>query len=82
MWVKICGIQNCKTATDVLSCGADAIGLNFYSPSPRSISVTDAQQIVETLPAHVTPVGVFVNHSLSEVVKSCQQLNLNTVQLH
>ncbi len=82
MWVKICGIQNCKTATDVLSCGADAIGLNFYSPSPRSISVTDAQRIVEILPAHVTPVGLFVNHTLSEVVESCQQLNLNIVQLH
>ena len=82
MWVKVCGIRDANTATEVATCGVNAIGLNFFTPSPRSISVTDAKAIVEVLPERITPVGLFVNHSINEVLETCQQLNLGTVQLH
>ena len=41
--------------------GADAIGLNFYPPSPRAITVEQAPAIVADLPKSVTVVALFVN---------------------
>lgn len=82
MWVKVCGIKDCNTATKVASCGVDAIGLNFYSQSSRFVTMPDALAIVKILPEDVTPIGLFVNHSLNEVVDCCQQLNLQTIQIH
>jgi phosphoribosylanthranilate isomerase len=82
MWIKICGIRDVSTAREVARLGADAIGLNFYAPSPRCVSVETAAQIVAALPDSVEPVGVFVNHSLAEVRDICNRCRLRTIQLH
>ena len=82
MWVKVCGIKDCNTAKEVIACNADAIGLNFYASSPRFVTMPDALAIVNDLPIKVIPIGLFVNHSLSELITCCQQLNLQTIQLH
>lgn len=82
MWVKICGIRDLKTAREVCASGADAIGLNFYTSSPRSVSVQVAQEIVSSLPPAVTPVGLFVNHELSDVLEIARSCGLKTLQLH
>ena len=67
MWIKICGIRDVATAQMVGAAGADAVGLNFFSRSPRSVSRDAARQIVPALPAGLEPVGLFVNHPLAEV---------------
>ena len=82
MWVKVCGIRDRKTARDVAEIGVDAIGLNFYSGSPRSVAADEAMEISKILPAEVTKVGVFVNHSLSDVESLATQCRLDIVQLH
>ncbi|MCU7884406.1 MAG: N-(5'-phosphoribosyl)anthranilate isomerase, partial [Candidatus Thiodiazotropha sp. (ex Lucinoma annulata)] len=48
--IKICGITRVEDAADAVRHGADAIGLVFYPPSPRAISLRQAQAIVKTLP--------------------------------
>jgi phosphoribosylanthranilate isomerase len=80
--VKICGITRLQDA--LLSCelGADAIGLNFYSESPRSISPFAAGKIIRKLPPLVTTVGVFVNWQAAPVVALANALQLSAVQLH
>ena len=82
MWIKICGIRDRETAGAVACCAPDAIGLNFFRGSPRCVAVDAAAQIVRGLPASIEPVGVFVNHSHSEVVDICRVCSLATIQLH
>ncbi len=82
MWIKICGITDTKTAVAIADLGADAIGLNFYAPSPRCVSVEAAADIVAAVNGRVQPVGVFVNHSIAEIRRICETCQIGTVQLH
>lgn len=82
MWIKICGIREVETALAVAQTGATAIGLNFYAKSPRSLDPQIAAEIVRRLPHDLEPVGLFVNHTVDEVITTCEQVGLQTVQLH
>jgi len=81
--VKICGITNLDDARAAVEAGADALGFNFYRPSPRYISPPDARAIVDQLPADVLSVGVFVNEELPEGVRRiADQAGVTALQLH
>lgn len=82
MWIKICGIRDVQTALDVAACGVQAIGLNFYEQSPRAVAPDVAAEIVARLPAGVEPVGLFVNHSPSQIREIAGRCGLRTLQLH
>lgn len=82
MWVKICGINDVKTADQVAAMGPDAIGLNFYAGTPRVVSLDVAAEIVRRLPAGIEPVGVFVNRDVADIIAICARCRLRTVQLH
>ncbi len=62
------------------SFGADAIGLNFYSKSPRYVLPKQAEQLIRVLPPFVAPVGVFVGGSISEIDELGHQLGLQAIQ--
>ncbi|MCW8975614.1 MAG: N-(5'-phosphoribosyl)anthranilate isomerase, partial [Sedimenticola sp.] len=59
--VKICGITRTEDAMAAINAGADAIGLVFYPPSPRAVTLAQAVDIVRDLPPFITVVGLFVN---------------------
>ena len=81
--VKICGITDPDDARDAVLLGADAIGLNFYEGSPRHIDASRAAAIIESLPAFVSIVGVFVNHPNPQGLEDfALSLGLHAVQLH
>jgi phosphoribosylanthranilate isomerase len=80
--VKICGITNPQDALDAVSLGADAIGLVFYPPSPRSITIDQAREIVHGLPPFVTVVGLFVNASRDEIGEVLSQVPIDLLQFH
>lgn len=77
---KICGITNQQDATDAAEAGADAIGLNFYATSLRSVTVDEAAGI--QTPEGVARVGVFVNHETDEIKRIVDSARLDFVQLH
>ncbi|HEY7785144.1 MAG TPA: phosphoribosylanthranilate isomerase, partial [Pyrinomonadaceae bacterium] len=82
-FIKICGITNLEDALLALDAGADALGFNFYVPSPRYIAPDAAQRIIEKLPATILTVGVFVNEKSPESVASvADEIGLGAVQLH
>jgi phosphoribosylanthranilate isomerase len=80
--VKICGITNLEDALLACELGADAIGLNFYNKSPRSISPFTASKIIQKLPPFVAIVGVFVNWQAAPVTTLAKALGLSAAQLH
>ena len=81
--VKICGITNLADARAAVAAGADALGFNFYRPSPRYVSPQLARSIVEQLPQEVLCVGVFVNEDAPEtVLRLASESGVGAVQLH
>jgi phosphoribosylanthranilate isomerase len=80
--VKICGVTNLQDALHCVSAGADAIGFNFAPGSPRCLSIEAARAIVQALPAHVLSVGVFVDASYEQLMRTKQEVGLRCLQLH
>lgn len=80
--VKICGITRVEDALACVRAGADAIGLVFYPPSPRHVSMDQAQAILEALPPFITSVGLFVDAESSQIDEICAALHLDLLQFH
>ena len=82
-FIKICGITNIDDAFAAVAAGADALGFNFYKPSPRYIAPQTAREIVGQLPSSVLTVGVFVNEeSPQSVTDIAREAGVTALQLH
>ncbi|MEZ6122247.1 MAG: phosphoribosylanthranilate isomerase [Planctomycetaceae bacterium] len=82
MWIKICGVTRESDAFQIAECGADAIGLNFYSGSRRCISVAQGRLIRQQVGTSLSVVGVFVNSDVGQVVDIVNSVGLSMVQFH
>lgn len=80
--VKICGVTSAADAVLAVECGADLIGVNFYPPSPRCVSLTTALEIRAAIPPGVWCVGVLVNAEREQVASLVEQLALDAIQFH
>ena len=80
--VKICGITNCADAQLACDYGADAIGLVFYPPSPRYVSLEQAAKVVDSLPPFVSSVALFVNAQRQEIENVLNQTAIDIIQFH
>jgi len=82
-FIKICGITNVDDALAAVTAGADALGFNFYEPSPRYITPQNARGIIARLPLSVLTVGVFVNEDSPEAVLNiANEAGITALQLH
>ena len=80
--VKICGITRPDDAKKAIELGADAIGLVFYPPSPRAVTIDQAYEITKCLPPFVSVVGLFVNAESSQIEKTIDSVPLSLLQFH
>lgn len=80
--VKICGITRLVDALHAVQRGATALGFVFWPDSPRVISPKAAKEIIDALPAKVTPVGVFVNESPAQMREVIAATGIKAVQFH
>lgn len=80
--VKICGITRPEDALAAAQAGADAIGLVFYEPSPRAVTIEQAKRIVQNLPAFVTTTALFVDANASLVEQVIDDVKIDLLQFH
>ncbi len=80
--VKICGLTQVDEAAACAACGVNAIGMVFYPPSPRNVTMNRARDICRALPAEIARVGVFVNESFTHILNIVAYCGLTAVQLH
>jgi phosphoribosylanthranilate isomerase len=80
--VKICGITRTSDAAAAARAGADAIGLVFYPPSPRYLSVERAREIRDALPPFVQTVALFVNADAAQVSQVIGRVHPAMLQFH
>jgi phosphoribosylanthranilate isomerase len=80
--VKICGFTQVEPAVHAAKLGVDAIGLVFYPPSPRAVTIEQAQQIVRALPAFTTVVALFVNATEIDIQQTLAQVPIDCLQFH
>jgi phosphoribosylanthranilate isomerase len=80
--VKICGITRPADAESAARAGADAIGLVFYPPSPRFLSVERAIEVRNALPPFVQSVALFVNPDAAQVAQVMGRLRPSLLQFH
>ena len=83
MKVKICGITSYEDAALALDAGADALGFNFFPPSPRYIEPRDANAIIRRLPPFAVIVGLFVNvERIENLEETVLTAGVQVIQLH
>ena len=79
---KICGLTRPQDIQSAVHAGADAIGLVFYPPSPRSVTAEQAKALMQHIPAYVQSVGLFVNASADEILAVLKEASLDMLQFH
>ncbi len=80
--IKICGIREPGHARLAAEEGADAVGLVFYSKSPRFLEADRAAEVAAVLPPFVQAVGLFVNAPEGEVRRILDRVPLDLLQFH
>ena len=80
--IKLCGLSTPANVAHAIDLGADAIGLVFYPPSPRSVSVVQALDMTREIPPFLSVVGLFVNASPDWITEVTSNVPLTLLQFH
>jgi phosphoribosylanthranilate isomerase len=82
MRIKICGITTVKQGIEIAQMGATDLGFICVPSSPRHLSLSKLQPLVEELASYANTVGVFADFSVATIAHVVALTNLDTVQLH
>jgi len=82
MRVKICGLRSRAEVTDAVAAGAAYVGLVFFPPSPRHLTLGDARWIAEAVPTGVIRVGLVVNADDAALETLLEAVPIDMLQLH
>ncbi|MGP9557056.1 phosphoribosylanthranilate isomerase [Psychrobacter sp. AOP7-A1-24] len=82
MHVKFCGFTQLSDIQTAAQLGADAVGLVFYPPSPRAVTIEQAQTLSAAVPAFVSVVALVVNMSETELINLANDVSFDIIQFH
>jgi len=82
MHVKFCGFTQLSDVNAAAQLGVDAVGLVFYPPSPRAVTLTQAQTLSAALPAFVSVVALVVNMAQNELIELANNVSFDIIQFH
>lgn len=80
--IKICGITSPADALIAANAGADAIGLVFYEPSSRAVTVEQAAAIAAVVPPFVSVVALMVDEPVQRIERILEQVAIDVLQFH
>lgn len=82
MRIKICGLTRKQDVQTAVAEGADALGFVLYAPSPRSVTAEQAAELIQSVPAFVTTVALFVDESAQEIHRVLKICQFDLLQFH
>lgn len=82
MKVKVCGMREPENIRQVAALQPNFMGFIFYKDSKRFVGETITPELLDSLPASVQKIGVFVNQSTEEILDKVKKYHLDLVQLH
>ena len=80
--VKICGINSPAAMAAAVDGGAAFIGLVFYPPSPRFVSIEQAAALAAGVPEGVIKTGLLVDADDTLIAGILRRVPLDLLQLH
>lgn len=82
MHVKFCGFTQLDDIKAAAQLSVDAVGLVFYPPSPRAVTIEQAQTLSAAVPAFITVVALVVNMAEEELVDLADNVAFDVIQFH
>ena len=80
--VKICGVNTPEALAAAVEGGAEYVGLNFYPPSPRSVTPDRAAALAAQAPQRLCKVGLAVDLDDAALAAILAAVPLDLLQLH
>ncbi len=82
MHVKFCGFTQLDDMKAAAQLGVDAVGLVFYPPSPRAVTIEQAQTLSAAVPAFINVVALVVNMTEDELMTLANNVPFDVIQFH
>jgi phosphoribosylanthranilate isomerase len=79
---KICGLRTPETVNAAVDGGADLIGFNFFTRTPRYVEPAAAAALGRNLPRSVVKTGLFVDDDDARIAAILAAVPLDLLQLH
>jgi phosphoribosylanthranilate isomerase len=79
--IKFCGMTRAEDLAVAIAIGVDAVGFVLWPESPRYVDPNQAATLIEGLPQHITPVGVYVRPSDADITRGIDA-GIRVAQIH
>lgn len=80
--VKVCGMTRVDQVQELDALGVEFAGFIFYPRSPRYVFKSMPASDIKKIRGRINKVGVFVNASVEDVLRTVDECGLYLVQLH
>ena len=80
--VKICGLNDPEAFDTAIAAGADWVGFNFFPPSPRYVTPSEAAALSARSPGGALRVGLFVDATPDAIAAVLDTVRLDALQVY